>query len=191
MPRKKQKANSNPPSSSDTAHSCHVPGCLAPGEYKAPRSRHSLTEYDWYCLEHVRAHNEKWDFFTGMDRRQIEQFMRDAVTGHRPTWKREDNTVDSFETLQAALDKFLHFSSQQRKEKSDLERSLNGKLREALATFDIEYPYTEKELKRCYRALVKKFHPDANKGARNAEEKFKEITVAYLLLNKHLQDQSM
>lgn len=38
------------------------------------------------------------------------------------------------------------------------------------------------EIKKAYRALAKKYHPDANKGDERAEAKFKEISEAYSVL---------
>ncbi len=39
------------------------------------------------------------------------------------------------------------------------------------------------EIKKAYRKLAKKWHPDVNQGDKAAEEKFKEITEAYAVLN--------
>src|SRR5947199_9709267 len=39
------------------------------------------------------------------------------------------------------------------------------------------------EIKKAYRKLARKFHPDANKGDATAEEKFKEISEAYDVLS--------
>jgi hypothetical protein len=65
---------------------CDWPDCGCPGEYRAPRSRTHLREFYHFCLDHVRAYNRAWDFFTGMSQPEIEAYMREDVTWHRPTW---------------------------------------------------------------------------------------------------------
>ena len=40
----------------------------------------------------------------------------------------------------------------------------------------------EGAIKRAYRKLAKKYHPDTNAGNAQAEEKFKEVTEAYDVL---------
>ena len=42
---------------------------------------------------------------------------------------------------------------------------------------------TEQEIKKAYRTLARKYHPDVNKDDPNAEEKFKEISEAYRVLS--------
>src|SRR5580693_1584398 len=43
------------------------------------------------------------------------------------------------------------------------------------------------DIKKAYRELARKYHPDANKGDASAEERFKEITEAYNVLSDEKQ----
>ena len=52
---------------------------------------------------------------------------------------------------------------------------------------------SEAELKKCYRQIALKYHPDRNPGDKNAEEMFKEASEAYSVLcdpeKRHIYDQ--
>src|SRR5260370_371066 len=50
-------------------------------------------------------------------------------------------------------------------------------------TLGVPKTATAAEIKKAYRELARKFHPDANKGDLKAEERFKEIAEAYNVLS--------
>ena len=47
----------------------------------------------------------------------------------------------------------------------------------------VERNVTDDELKKVYRQLARKYHPDLHPDDPDAEEKFKEITEAYEVLS--------
>ena len=47
----------------------------------------------------------------------------------------------------------------------------------------VERSASERDIKRAYRQLARKYHPDVNPGDRRSEERFKEINEAYEVLS--------
>jgi len=165
---------------------CARAGCEAEGGYKVTRSRESLGEYIWLCLDHAREHNESWDFFRGMDEKDIQSFRNDAITGHRPTWplgKRTARMQNPFGGFRVE-DGYGHFGNdadpgpQPRRP----ERTLTRLQIQALDVLHLAQGATLIEIKARYKELVKRFHPDANGGDRGAEERLKQVIKAYGVL---------
>jgi len=50
------------------------------------------------------------------------------------------------------------------------------------AILGVKREATQDEIRSAYRSLAKKLHPDLNPGGKQAEEKFKQVSVAYDLL---------
>jgi len=164
---------------------CAVEGCGRQADYRAPKSRDRLQEYQWFCLEHVQAYNRAWDFFSGMSPDEVERYRIDAVTGHRPTWKLGDRGFQAFMQGQIS-DGFGFFAGEAngsgQSNAANGGHQLNAKQRKALAVLDLDDSVTLQEVKMRYKQLVKRYHPDANGGDKAAEERFKSISEAYSLL---------
>ena len=168
---------------------CDVPGCGAAGEYRAPKSRQSLREYWWFCLEHVRGYNAAWDFYKGMSPAQIEAEMRADTHWQRPTWPlghlgaRLDEAIrhDPLHVLNAGLGE-----KRRRERERRAEAAAPAELREPLAALGLAWPLTLTDLKTRYKQLAKLHHPDANNGDRAAEERLKTINLAYATLRGRL-----
>ena len=55
------------------------------------------------------------------------------------------------------------------------------------AALGVEAAVTPSELKRAYRVMARRHHPDVNAGDAGAEERFKQIREAYTVLSDELQ----
>ena len=50
-------------------------------------------------------------------------------------------------------------------------------------TLGVSKQSSDEEIKKAYRKLAMKYHPDRNKGDKEAEERFKKINEAYAVLS--------
>jgi hypothetical protein len=158
---------------------CDHAGCPAEGLYRAPKSRDRLNDYFWFCLDHVRDYNRSWDYYAGMKPEQIEAAVRRDTVWDRPTWPlgRWSSTRSVFgrDFIPEDTDPFVeHGPPEPSRPRSKLEQ--------ALAELALAPGATAEEIKRRYKTLAKKFHPDTNGGDRSAEERLKAINLAYSTL---------
>lgn len=159
---------------------CDWPGCASEGEFRAPRARERLTEYFWFCLEHVRDYNASWNYYQGMSEGEIEADIRADTVWRRPSWpfikalhRARFTPNPLFDDLGAAAE------AARSPEEQRWAGTPEGR---ALGVLELAPPVTIAEVKARYKVLVKKYHPDANNGAKAAEERFKEINQAYRIV---------
>lgn len=159
---------------------CAIEGCEGEGDYKAPKSRLNTDEYQHLCLEHVKEFNRLWDYFDGWSRKDIENFMDSANYGHRPTWKPGMQPFFTQEKLQESF--FAMLGEKVVVQSNQYTPKITKEQKDALATLNMPIESTLAQIKAQYKKLVKKHHPDVNKGDKISEDIFKNITVAYKLL---------
>lgn len=168
-----------------SARACARPDCPNEGSHRVPKSRERLDEHLWFCLEHARAHNETWDYFSGMNESQIEAFRIEAITGHRPTWPmgKRSAGMRSGQRAHDVDDRHGVFGDvAEHPDAAPRQRFLTKPQKMALDVLGLEPSATLQEIKARYKELVKRFHPDANGGDRGAEERLKRVIQAYGVL---------
>ena len=166
---------------------CDHPGCNKLGEYRAPKSPSNVSEFYWFCLEHVRNYNRAWNYYKGMKEPEIEAEIRNDTVWRRPTWPMGGNA----RTLRSPFDRvnfndsFGIFGETRGESASSFEETkYDVDLRRSFSVMDIRPPTTLDQLKSRYKELVKKLHPDVNGGNSVAEERLKDINQAYAKLKK-------
>ena len=170
---------------------CDCPGCSGVGDYRAPKTR-ALNDYYFFCLDHVRQYNAAWDYYAGMDPRQIEAHIRRDTTWDRPTWPlggrhpkpRAYRMHDPFDFFEGG-DPF-ETKGRARQDDPPARPRASTAEEQALWVLDLSLPVTLIEVKARYKQLVKRHHPDANGGDKAAEERLKLINEAYATLRHSL-----
>lgn len=161
---------------------CDQDGCPEPGDFRAPRSRENLRDYYWFCLEHVREYNAAWNYYAGMSEDQVERERRRDTIWHRPTWPLRGQggrrVEDPFETGAAAGAEQAEVSPE-----NAAAMAWSAADRAALAVLGLAPPVTVPAVKKRYKDLAKRHHPDTNGGDKAAEETFKAINLAYARLS--------
>src|ERR1700760_1890736 len=84
---KPKKQAARQPKLREEAVGCQWPDCKNKGSHRAPKGRENSREYWQFCLDHVREYNQSYNFFSGMNADAVARYQKDALTGHRPTWK--------------------------------------------------------------------------------------------------------
>jgi len=172
---------------------CQWPRCEAPATHRAPKGRLQANEYWRFCLEHVREYNNSYNFFAGMTDDAVALYQKEAVTGHRPTWKMgsiggqraaprrprggfraaEWEAADPFSMLGETGAQPGHA-----RPASEGRKILNAQ-RRAFDVLGLEADAKRTDIKARFKILVKRHHPDANGGDRGSEDTLREIIQAY------------
>lgn len=176
-----QGPSASEPDGEPVPRPCDSPGCEATGEHRAPKSRERLRDYYWFCLEHVREYNSAWNYYAGMSETEVEHERRGDTYWHRPTWPFTGERGFN----DAIGDRFGLFEDEAADRRAGKEQfAVRAPELAALAVLDLSPPVTRQTIKSRYKELVKRHHPDANGGSKEAEERLKAINRAYETLTR-------
>ncbi|MDQ2095436.1 J domain-containing protein [Rhodalgimonas zhirmunskyi] len=162
---------------------CEHEGCEEPGKYRAPKAPDVLDEFYWFCKEHIREYNLKWNFFDGTTEAELNaQMSKDKV------WERQTKPLGDPEARAWARlgiedpHQVLGANATQNPGKGRAGapgRRLPATERRAVEILEIKDTATKTEVRKAYKALIKVLHPDINGGDRSQEEQLQEVMWAW------------
>jgi hypothetical protein len=168
-----------------TGRACEHPGCTQAGEFRAPPAEGTAAgdgppRFRWFCLDHVRAFNARYNFFDGMSADEIHAAQRPYAG-----WERETRAfsgrdpgprwADFADPLDAIAARYRREAAPERTDG----KPLSGQDRESLRILGLDASADRSALRRRYSELVRRYHPDRNGGDRSQESKLQAVIDAY------------
>jgi hypothetical protein len=145
----------------------------------------------------VREYNKSYNYFSGLPDEEVVKHQKDDTTGHRPTWfigvnswsrnrgARNGARGGGFTHRFGTYDPFGLFADRAAKTGAGTpERPLKRLERKCLRQLNLEDSATKSDIKARFKELVKRLHPDHNKGDRASEDKLREVIQAYNYLRR-------
>lgn len=178
---------------------CDYPGCLEPGEFRAPGSaRPSFDgpgDYRWFCLDHVREFNSGYDWFEGMSmdeilaaqspaagwRDETRAFRGDPSAYSTPKWADFD---DPLSAIGARAEGLRRRAAEAAPASPAAANRFTARERQALSVMGLGQEIERTELRRRYSELVRRYHPDRNGGDRSHESRLQRVVEAYQVLRR-------
>ncbi|SHL52447.1 DnaJ domain-containing protein [Roseovarius marisflavi] len=160
---------------------CEHEGCTEAGKFRAPKAPDVLDDYLWFCQQHVREYNLKWNFFDGTTEAEINaQASKDKV------WERETRAFTDPETrawarlgIEDPHQVLGGNATQNPGKKRGGSRKLPPTERRAVEILEAEDTWTKADLRKSYKSLIKVLHPDINGGDRSQEEQLQQVVWAW------------
>lgn len=161
---------------------CDNEGCNKPGLYRAPKSPDVLDDYYWFCQEHVREYNLKWNFFDSTSEAELAAQMDSDRVWERPT-KPFKRTVEEAAWARLGIDDAHQVLGENATRNPGRGAASGRKLppteRRAIEILEAKDNWSKQEIRKAYKALIKVLHPDMNGGDRSQEEQLSEVVWAW------------
>ncbi len=175
---------------------CAWDGCANAAHFKAPHPSLRYSDitaieaekptYQYFCAQHIAAFNQAWDYFAAMSEAEIEDFMKEAVTGHRRT-KPVQTHLHTANMQELLLQKAMQlYGADSAVDAVERNPSLPPDIRHALQQLHFSTMPDAATLKAQWRRLAKQHHPDAATGD---EQLFHAAKEAYVTLKSFLESE--
>ena len=166
---------------------CAVPGCREPGEFKAPLQPGNFDgpgSWRFLCLEHVREHNAKYNYFDGMSPDEIAEAQSPYAGWERATRAFAHAGADPAPSWSDFADPLDAISTRFRRTQYDAPSRFSRQEQRSLSVLGLGEDADLKAVRSRYSQLVRRFHPDRNGGDRSHEGRLGEVIDAYQTLRK-------
>lgn len=160
---------------------CDHPGCNEPGKYRAPKAPDVLDDFYWFCKDHVREYNTKWNFFEGTTEAEMNAQMSNDKVWERQTKAFNDPEARAWARLGIEdPHQVLGGNATQNPGKARTQqRKLPPTERRALEILEAEDTWSKADIRKAYKSLIKVLHPDINGGDRSQEEQLQQVVWAW------------
>jgi DnaJ-domain-containing protein 1 len=163
---------------------CEHPGCTEAGKFRAPKSPDRVDDYFWFCKDHVREYNLKWNFFQNSSEQEfLDQVEKDRL------WERETKPFGKQSEEQKAWARLgvddphqvlgVNATRNPGRAPGAASRRLPPTERRAVEILEVKDSASKQEIRKAYKALIKVLHPDMNGGDRSQEEQLAEVVWAW------------
>ena len=162
---------------------CDHEGCEEAGLYRAPKAPDVLDDFYWFCKDHVREYNTKWNFFEGTTEAELNAQMSKDKVWDRKTRDFRDPEARAWARLgiedphQVLGDNATRNPG--RETGAPTGRRLPPTERRALEILEGRDDWSKTEIRKSYKALIKVLHPDMNGGDRSQEEQLQLVMWAW------------
>ncbi|ETX15613.1 molecular chaperone DnaJ [Roseivivax halodurans JCM 10272] len=161
---------------------CDHEGCDKPGKFRAPKAPDVLDDFWWFCKDHVREYNLKWDFFHGKTEAEMNaQNTTDKVWDRQTKdWRDPEQRAwarlgieDPHQVLGA------NATRNPGRNGSGGGKRLPPTEKRAIEILEAKEEWSKADVRKAYKALIKVLHPDMNGGDRSQEEQLQEVMWAW------------
>jgi hypothetical protein len=152
---------------------------LQPANFDGPGS------WRFLCLDHIREHNARYNFFDGMSPDEIARAQHPLAGWDRPSRSfaangadpppRWSDFADPLDAISTRFEDIRDRSKPARFSKAE---------RRALSVLGLGDDADHHSVRQRYSNLVRRYHPDKNGGDRSHEMRLREVIEAYQLLRK-------